>query len=58
MRYVVYIKNYYMNVLTDLMALKQEVKPAPVVVEEKVPEPVQQPKQEPKQLPEVKHEVQ
>lgn len=40
-----------------IYVLKQDVKVAPVVVEEKVPEPVQQPKQEPKQLPKVENEV-
>lgn len=39
--------------------VKQDVKVAPVVVEEKkVPEPVQQLKQEPKQLPKEENEVQ
>lgn len=38
--------------------LMQDVKAAPVVVEEKVvPEPVQQPKREPKELPKVEDEV-
>lgn len=49
----------YMNTLCLTNGfVKQDVKAAPVVVEEKkVPEPVQQPKQEPKQLPEVENEV-